>query len=84
MATRYGLDGPGIESRWGERFSASVQTDPGAHPAHYTMDTGSLILGVKLPGRGFDHQHPFSAEFKDKVELYLWAFVACHRVNTYT
>jgi len=29
MATRYGLDVPGIESRWGVRFSAPVQTDPG-------------------------------------------------------
>jgi hypothetical protein len=27
---------------------------PGAHPASYTMGTGS-ILGVKRPGRGFDH-----------------------------
>ena len=25
-ATSYGLDGPGIESRWGARFSAPVQT----------------------------------------------------------
>jgi len=24
IATRYGLDGPGIESRWGARFSALV------------------------------------------------------------
>ena len=24
IVTRYGLDGPGIESRWGARFSASV------------------------------------------------------------
>jgi hypothetical protein len=30
-ATRYRLDGPGIESQWG-RFSAPVQTGPGAHP----------------------------------------------------
>ena len=29
IATRYGLDGPGIESRWRVRFSAPVQTDPG-------------------------------------------------------
>jgi hypothetical protein len=28
IATRYGLDGPGIESRWGARFSAPVQTVP--------------------------------------------------------
>jgi hypothetical protein len=41
IATRYGLDGPGIESRWGARFSAPVQTGPGAHPASCTMGTGS-------------------------------------------
>ena len=40
IATRYWLDGPGIESRWGARFSALVQTGPGAHPASYTMGTG--------------------------------------------
>jgi hypothetical protein len=42
IATGYGLDGPGIESRWGARFSAPVQTGPGAHPASYTMGTGSF------------------------------------------
>ena len=50
-ATRYGLDGPAIESRWGARFSAPFQTGPGAHPASYTMGTGSFP-GVKWPGRG--------------------------------
>ena len=28
IATDYGLDGPGIESRWGARFSVPVQTGP--------------------------------------------------------
>ena len=46
IATGYGLDGPCIESRWGARFSAPVQTGPGAHPASCTMGTGSLP-GVK-------------------------------------
>jgi len=41
IATGYGLDGPGIESRWGVRISAPVQTGPGAHPASCTMGTGS-------------------------------------------
>jgi hypothetical protein len=45
IATRYGLDGPGIKSRWRARFSAPVQTGPGAHPASYTMGTGSLSGG---------------------------------------
>ena len=42
IATGYGLDGLGIESRWGARFSAPVQTGPGAHPAYCTMGTGSF------------------------------------------
>jgi len=54
IATRYELDGPGIESRWGARFSAPVQNNPGAHPASYTMGTVSFP-GVKWPGRGLDH-----------------------------
>ena len=41
IVTGYGLDGPGIESWWGARFSAPVQTGPGAHPASCTMGTGS-------------------------------------------
>ena len=46
IATSYGLEGPGNESQWGTRFSAPVQTDPGAHPASCTMGTGSFP-GVK-------------------------------------
>ena len=46
IATRYGLDGPGIESRWEVRFSAYAQTGPEAHPASCTMGTGSFP-GVK-------------------------------------
>ena len=54
IATRYGLEGPGIESRLGARFSAPVQTGPGAHPASYAVGIASLP-GVKRPGRGVDH-----------------------------
>jgi hypothetical protein len=54
LATEYGLDGPGIESRWGRGFFAYVQTDPGSHPGSCTMGKGS-IPGVKQPRRGADH-----------------------------
>ena len=54
IATRYGLGGPGIESRWEVRFSAPLQTSPGAYPASYTMGTGSFPR-VKRPGRGVDN-----------------------------
>ena len=49
-ATVYGLDGPGIESRWEAGFSAPVQTGPEAHTASCTMGTGSFP-GVRC-GRG--------------------------------
>jgi len=68
IATRYGLDSPGIES---VRFSAPAQTGPGAHPASCTMGTGSLP-GVKRPWRDVDHTPPSSAEVKERVELYLY------------
>ena len=58
IATSYGVDGPGIESQWGAGFSALVQTGPRAHPAAYTMGSGSFSA-VKRPGRGVDNPpHP--------------------------
>jgi hypothetical protein len=63
IATGYGLDGPGIEYRWGARFFAHVQTGPEAHPASCTMGTGSFP-GVKRPGSGAHHPSPSSAEVK--------------------
>jgi hypothetical protein len=43
IVTGNGLDGPGIESRWGRgSFSAPVKTGPGAHSASCTMGTGSF------------------------------------------
>ena len=73
IATGYGLDGRGIESRWGARFSAPVQTGPGAHPASCTMGTGSFS-GVKS-GRGVDADPspPSSAVGHERVELYLYS-----------
>jgi hypothetical protein len=58
IATRYGLEGPGIESRWGARFSAPVQTGPGARPASCTMGTRSFPE-VMWPSRGASHPTPF-------------------------
>jgi hypothetical protein len=56
----------------GARFSAPVETGPGAHPASYAMGTESFP-GVKRPGRGVDHIPPYSAEVKERVELYLYS-----------
>ena len=52
------------------RFSALVQAGPGAQPSYHTIGTGSFP-GVKRPGPGVDHRPQSSAEFKERVELYL-------------
>jgi len=74
----------GLNPGGGARFSAPVQTAPGAHPASYTMGTGSLP-GGKVARHGIDHPPLSSAKVKERVELYLysplWAFVACSGVN---
>jgi len=56
----------------GGRFSAAIQTGPGAHPTSHTMGTESFP-GVKRPGRGVDHPLPPSAEVKERVGLHLYS-----------
>ena len=56
----------------GARFSAPVQTGPGAHPASCTMGTRSFPgakrgLGVALT------THPFQCRGQERVELYLYS-----------
>jgi len=72
ITTRYGLDGPGIVSWWEARFPARVQTVPGAHPASYTMGTGSFTV-VLSTGRDVEHPPQSSTEVKEKVELYMYS-----------
>jgi hypothetical protein len=91
IATGYGLDGPGIEFRWrGARFSAPVQTGPGAQSAPRTMGTRSFP-GVKS-GRGVTlTPHPLLVPWSRKSRaiplLPLWAvrpvqsLSACTRVR---
>jgi hypothetical protein len=49
IATGYGLDGSGIESRWRARFSAPVQISPGVHPL---LCHGYRVFPVGRGGRG--------------------------------
>ena len=73
IAIGYGLEGPGIESRWKARFNAPIQTGPGAHPASFTMGTGSFPGGKERPGRDADPSPPSSAVGHERVELYLYS-----------
>jgi hypothetical protein len=72
IATHYGLDGPGIESRWGRDFPHLSR--PGLGPTQPPIQwVPGLSRGVKRPGRGIDHPPPSSAEVKERVELYLYS-----------
>jgi len=67
----------------GARFSASVQTGLGAHPASCTMGTRSLPRGYS--GRGVAlTTHTLAQRFR-KAELYRYctseSFLACSMVN---
>ena len=73
IATGYGLERSGDRIPVRARFSAPVQTGRGAHPAFYTMGTGSF-QGVKS-GRGVTlTPHPASSAVgHERVELYLYS-----------
>ena len=66
LATRYGLDCPGIDSQCGARFSAPVQNGSRADPASYKMGTGSFP-GVKGPRRGVDNPLPSRAVAEERI-----------------
>ena len=56
----------------GARFSAPVQTGPGAYPTSCTMGTGSFP-GVKRLGCGADHPPRSKCWGHERVELYLYS-----------
>jgi len=68
IATDCGLDGVGIESRWGRDF-LPFETGP---ETSYTMDTGCFPT-VNRPGCGVDHPPPSRAEVKERIKLYLYS-----------
>jgi hypothetical protein len=70
IATRYGLGGPGIESRWGRDFP---------HPSRPARGPPSLLYnsyrvsfpGVKQLGHGVEHPPPSRTEVRERVELFI-------------
>ena len=64
IATGYGLDGPGIESRWEARFSAPVQTGLGGPPSLLYNAYRVFPGGEERPGRDADSSSPSSTVVK--------------------
>jgi hypothetical protein len=71
IATRYSLDDLVIEYR----FSASVQTGPGAHPISYTTGTVSFP-GLKRSGSTVTHPPASATEVKKNRAMPLFPFRA--------
>jgi hypothetical protein len=63
IATRYGLDGTGIEARCGRDFPHPSRSAPEAQASFYTMGTRSFPV-VKRPGRGFDNPPSLAPRLK--------------------
>ena len=63
IATGYGLECPGIGSRFEAISFASDQTGPETQPDSYKIGTG-YFTGVKRPGRGVDNSYNLAPKLK--------------------
>jgi hypothetical protein len=71
IATRYGLDGPGIESRWERDFPHPYI--PALWPIPPPIQWVRVLSRVKAAGAWRWTPIPSSAEIKERVELYLYS-----------
>ena len=63
IGIRYGLDGSGIGSRWGQDFLYPSRPAPEAHPAFYATGTG-LFLELERPERDANHPPHLASRLK--------------------
>jgi hypothetical protein len=74
IATAYGLDGPGIDSRWGG--GEIFRTCSGRHWGPPSLLHGGYRVfprGNLWPWRDADPSPPSSVEVKNRLELYLYS-----------
>ena len=70
----YGAGRSGDQIPVGARFSAPVQTGPGAHPASCAVGLYRVFFpGLKRTGYGVDHPPHLSSEVKERVGLYFYS-----------
>jgi len=73
IATCYRLDGTGIESHCGFRFSTPIQNGPGSHPASCMMGVSVSFLELNWLWCCVHHPPYSSTEVKERVHLYLYS-----------
>ena len=73
IATGYGLDGSGIERRWGRNFPHLSRPALGPIQPPVQWVPGLSRGGKERPGRDADPSPPSSAVSHEKVELYLYS-----------
>ena len=70
-ATWYGLDGSEVEYWWGDEIYRACPNRSWGPPSLLCNGYRVSFPGVKRPGRGVDLPRPYSAEVKERVELYI-------------
>jgi len=70
IATCYGLDGPGVEFRWGGGRDFPQQSRRVVGPTMYNEHLISYP-GAKQAGRDIDHLPPPNADVEERVKLYI-------------
>ena len=71
----YGLDGSGIESLWGARFSSPVQTGPEAHPYNYLYNEQWVSFPRAWPWPPTPPIYHRGVLFKGEFYLYLYRLI---------
>ena len=71
IATRYELDGPGIESRW--RWDYPKPSRLALDPSSLPDNRDRVFPARKAAGRGVDHSATSRAEGKERVELHIYS-----------
>jgi len=81
IATRYGLDGSGIESQWGWDFPHS--SSPALGPCSLLYNGYGVFPGGTWAGEWSWIPTPSSTEVKETVELYLYSLPGAY-VSSYS
>jgi len=72
IVTRYGLESPGIESRWGGKNFRTCPDQPWG-PRSLLYNRYRVFPGGKATGRGAGHSHPLIApKLKKKYSYISW------------